>query len=40
MTARQRGLDENAFVFSLLESLIGRKVGAEAWVPPQDAAIP
>lgn len=35
MTAEQQGISEEEFTLILIESVMGRKVGAEAWVPPR-----
>ena len=35
LAARQQGIPESEFMLVLIESVLGRKVGAEAWVPPR-----
>ncbi len=38
MAARQQGVPEREFLLLLMESVLGRKVGSEAWVPPRSVS--
>lgn len=40
MAARKQGVPEDEFALVLMESVLGRKIGAEAWVPPRSRAEP
>jgi hypothetical protein len=37
MAAKHEGVSESEFVVTLIESVVGRKVGAEAWEPLRQA---
>lgn len=37
MAAKEKGIPEDQFMLGMLESVVGRKIGPEAWVPPRAA---
>lgn len=39
-TAKQQGMTESEFMLVLMESVLGRKVGDEAWLPPRGDSQP